>query len=224
MSWAVCSYYRVSVYVRTANLTNGRGASITLNGLSDDEDEIYGITGIETDTWKQYTIYVKTTAVNVSNVSVTLAMGADQDNAESKGVAFFDKVTVTALSSYKFYNNAPSIDTDTVKTIIIDDGETFLPGGSFSSNSVTEYGTALAGTVKTVNATNGANIYDVTNVRPAIENESTNYVLAITPGYNESDSSYNGGYASVESKDFTERALPVGSTLPTLWVLTESTL
>ena len=201
--WPVCSYYRISVYVKTVGVSNGRGASVSLNGLGDKEGVFYGINNIDTNgNWIKYTVFVKTTSVTSSNVSVTLALGCEGDHSESSGVAFFDSVTVTSLSSYKFYQAVSNDDSDTVKTIIVDDGETMFDGGQFSGTA-NDFGTITAGVIQTIDATNGANIYDITNVRPAIEDEQTNGILAISTGYDASNSTYFDGYASIKSKDFT---------------------
>ncbi|MBR2988162.1 MAG: hypothetical protein IKC64_00385 [Clostridia bacterium] len=201
--WPVCSYYRVSVYVKTVGVSNGRGASVKLNGLGDKEGVFYGINNIDTNgEWIKYTIFAKTTAVTSSNVSITLALGCDGDHAESTGVAFFDSVTVTSLSSYKFYQSASTVNSDTVKTIMVDDEETLFPGGQFNG-TVDDFGTVNSGIAQIVNATNGANLYDVSGVRPAIEDEAVNNILAISTSYDASTSTFYDGYASVTSKNFT---------------------
>ena len=96
------SYYRVSVWVRTYNVT-GAGASIEFYlGSANEKDKPFIFKGIGTKdgengttAWTQYTFYVKTLEEKVTSSTIKLSLGEyDADNKDllATGYAMFDAI------------------------------------------------------------------------------------------------------------------------------------
>lgn len=103
------SCYRVSVWVRTYNVT-GSGASVQLYlGSANESDHqlvFKGIKGTEGNSdWTKYTFYVKTLEESVSSITVKLALGeydADDKAKLSSGYAMFDAVEIEIIDEADF--------------------------------------------------------------------------------------------------------------------------
>lgn len=102
------SYYKVSVWVRTYNVTETSGAYIELYlGSANESDAPLIFKAVQSDEWTQYTFYVETLDDNVTSVRLRLGLGKyyDDDNTDgtlAKGYAMFDDVAVTSVSAEEF--------------------------------------------------------------------------------------------------------------------------
>lgn len=108
------SFYRVSVWVRTYNVT-GAGASIEFYlGSANEKDKPFIFKGIGTKegengttAWTQYTFYVKTLEEKVTAATVKLALGEyDADNKDllSTGYAMFDAIEFEIIDETAYDN------------------------------------------------------------------------------------------------------------------------
>lgn len=131
LSFAANKYYRISVYVKTGNFPEGKGATIKLTGLPEEvaiknintvkslnkdaaglpilnESNLYG--------FKQYTIYVATPSMTSSEVTLSLQVGdnnTDEDNQyynPARGYAFFDNVDAEEISPNIFNHETEDVD------------------------------------------------------------------------------------------------------------------
>ncbi|MCQ2603398.1 MAG: AAA family ATPase, partial [Clostridia bacterium] len=101
-------FYRVSVYVRTYNVTldsKGAGVELYLGSANEsDAPQIFnGITG--TTDWTKYTFYIKTLDEDVTSVTIKLSLGeykADDDTTLSSGYAMFDAVEIEIVDEDAF--------------------------------------------------------------------------------------------------------------------------
>lgn len=91
------SFYKVSVYVRTYNVT-GAGASVEFYlGSANDSENPLVFKNIKSDGWKLYTFYVKTLDDSVTSTTLKLKLGeydADNEDLLSTGYAMFDAITI----------------------------------------------------------------------------------------------------------------------------------
>lgn len=100
------NYGKFTVWVKTQNLrdwgNNGFGAYIAVNNTFNSLNQAqYRIQNIVSDSWKQYTIYVK--ADEVYNTSVTLVLGLGEDSYNAvEGTAFFDDIEFTHVDKSEF--------------------------------------------------------------------------------------------------------------------------
>ena len=119
------NFYRVSVWVRTYNVT-GAGASVEFYlGSANEKDNPFIFKGIGasaengTTAWTQYTFYVKTLEENVTSASIKLALGeydADDEAKLSTGYAMFDAIEFEIIDEDAF-NNAVAGDFVAVRTV-----------------------------------------------------------------------------------------------------------
>ena len=91
------SYYKISVKVRTAALTEG-GASIALTDGSNDSDPYLLVTDINTNgAWQTIDLFVQANQFRSTDIYLDLWLGrGGEDNTDThvEGVAFFDGVTL----------------------------------------------------------------------------------------------------------------------------------
>ncbi|MBR5173734.1 MAG: hypothetical protein IKW16_02160, partial [Clostridia bacterium] len=114
------SFYRISVWVRTYNVT-GAGASVEFYlGSANEKDNPFIFKGIdETTAWTQYTFYVKTLDENVTSATIKLALGeydADDEAKLSTGYAMFDAVEFEIIDEETF-DSAVAGDFVAVRTV-----------------------------------------------------------------------------------------------------------
>ena len=106
------NFYRVSVWVRTYNVT-GAGATIEFFlGSANEKDNPFVFKGIGTKegengttAWTKYTFYVKTLDEKVSSATIKLALGEyDADNKDllSTGYAMFDAIEFEIVDEAEF--------------------------------------------------------------------------------------------------------------------------
>ncbi|MDE6398464.1 MAG: hypothetical protein K2L51_03995, partial [Clostridiales bacterium] len=113
-------YYRIAAWVKTQDVTDGDGATLALFGMRDNTvgDTPYSgrnflatvtsCSGDDSNTarggYRQYSIYVKGSVLRDYTASVECRLGADSN--KSRGIAFFDNVTVEEISpaDYNSYN------------------------------------------------------------------------------------------------------------------------
>lgn len=131
VSFAAASYYRVSAYVKTGNFTEGKGATIKLDGLPEELkfSNINTVAELEKDSsglpvlneknmygFKKYTFYIATPLMTAHDVTLSLQVGdkAEDENDEdktyynpAKGYAFFDNIEAERISPNAFYTEAP---------------------------------------------------------------------------------------------------------------------
>lgn len=94
------SYYKITVDVYTTADT----ASIYITGLIKDADldNVNSFILIkDANTWKKYTIYLKTTTLNKTG-NIELWLGT-KNNTTSNGIAFFDNVDYKIISNSEYY-------------------------------------------------------------------------------------------------------------------------
>lgn len=131
VSFAAASYYRVSVYVKTGNFTEGKGATVKLVGLPEEvkfsnintvselakgDDGLPVLTADNMYGFKKYTFYIATPLMKAYDVTLSLQVGdkVEDENDEdktyynpAKGYAFFDNVEAERISPNAFYTEAP---------------------------------------------------------------------------------------------------------------------
>ncbi len=198
------SYYKITAWVKTENVSNASGAAVLIKDL---DSEPVGFTAINTNgEWKEYTIYVETSGTKDSMAALSLQLGSETVGGESAGVAYFDNVSVTELSSYNYYQVYGSTSpADNVMTLSYYDYNNLLNEGA-DFNDVTAFGTPVgAGTSDVIEAGNGiSGKYGVeTIVRPPVEKTATNKILALATAYDETEKTYESGFVGYKSKDFT---------------------
>lgn len=198
------SYYKITVWVKTENVSNASGAAVLIKDL---DSKPVGFTNINTNgQWKEYTIYVETIGTRESIASLSLQLGSETVGGESAGVAYFDNVSVTELSSYNYYqvygSNSPA---DNVMTLSYYDYDNLLNAGA-DFEDVTAFGTPVgAGTSEVIEAGNGiSGKYGVESiVRPPVEKSASNKILALSTKYDETEETYERGFVGYKSNDFT---------------------
>ncbi|MCI9031574.1 MAG: hypothetical protein HFK09_03510 [Clostridia bacterium] len=132
VSFAAASYYRISVYVKTGNFTEGKGATVKLSGLPEEVkfSAINTVSDLEKDPsdglpilneknmygFKKYTFYIATPLMKSYDVTLSLQVGdkIEDENDEdktyynpAKGYAFFDNIEAERISPNAFYTEAP---------------------------------------------------------------------------------------------------------------------
>ena len=120
------TFYRVSVWVRTYNVT-GKGAKVEFHlGSANEKDNPFSFTGIGTKegengttAWTKYTFYVKTLDENVTAANIKLSLGeydADDKSTLAKGYAMFDAIEFEIVDETEF-DNAVAGDFVAVRTV-----------------------------------------------------------------------------------------------------------
>ena len=123
------NFYRVSVWVRTYNVT-GKGASVEFYlGSVNEKDNPLKFTGIGTKegengttAWTKYTFYVKTLEENISASTIKLSLGeydADDKSTLSTGYAMFDAIEFEIVDEAEF-ESAVASDYVAVRTVAKD--------------------------------------------------------------------------------------------------------
>lgn len=133
MTLAQSAYFRFSVWVKTGDFATGTGASIRINGLDTPIaiNNINTVKGLSRDSnnvpvlnsdnlygWKQYFIYVATSPLAESTVTLTLMVGDDPTDDEqnpkntASGYAFFDAVTAERISPSTFAHESNNVTYD----------------------------------------------------------------------------------------------------------------
>ena len=121
------SFYRISVWVRTYNVTGDHGASVEFFlGSANEKDNPFIFSGIGTadeqngtTAWTKYTFYVKTLDEKVTSATIKLALGKyDADNKDllATGYAMFDSIEFEIIDETEF-DNAVAGDYVAVRTV-----------------------------------------------------------------------------------------------------------
>lgn len=115
---ASSSYYKVSVFVKTTNITHSSteegnyGATFQLVG---DNNSTKGFTGINTNNeWKEYTIYINST--DEINYNILLGLGNTTDKV--KGEVNFSSLTVTSIEEADYTTAVKNLQNDDLDNIM----------------------------------------------------------------------------------------------------------
>ncbi len=161
-------YYRVSAWIKQQEVSGGSGASLAISAVRDADPTVgryegknlfSSVTSCEGDTsnrarggFKQYSLYVKGSALRDYQASVECWLGNPGSGNKSRGIAIFDNVTVEEISpaDYNSYNaNGTSVDFDTAAGM---DGNAFVSipdtgisnGGFWQIDNYEEFGYPLS--------------------------------------------------------------------------------
>ena len=119
------SYYKVTFYAKTLQLSDGDSAYAILS-LTDIDTLTLNLdpsTAVDPDDngWAKYTFYVKTADVNLSNVNITFGLGKYEKDDDGKvltdkyatGYAMFDELTIEDIDEETYNSETLAIDNDT---------------------------------------------------------------------------------------------------------------
>lgn len=109
------TYYRLSFYANTENVSGGAGATAVVrgtNGVADSDNKLVslctGITGDPANTlgygWKQYAFYVRGSYLNDYEISLELWLG--QPDSLSSGIAMFDEIKLEKITPAFYGSNS----------------------------------------------------------------------------------------------------------------------
>lgn len=116
------TFYKVSVYVRTYNVT-GAGASVEFYlGSANDSENPLVFKEIKSDKWKEYTFYVKTLDEKVTSANIKLKLGeydADNEDLLSSGYAMFDAIKIETVTEEVYDNMKAQADAGTLDSAIL---------------------------------------------------------------------------------------------------------
>ncbi len=109
------SYYKLTAWVKTGGHSANGGASIIVDGVTEDT---LGFTGIRTPDlldgnaddkgWFEYTIFFAT-AYDTTTATISLQLGHDGVGGLTKGYAMFDNVNLVRINSSSFENAVESL-------------------------------------------------------------------------------------------------------------------
>ncbi len=124
------SFYKVSVWAKTYGVDSAKGAYITLDlGSADEDDSPLHFETINTDTWTEYNFYVQTAEENVTSIKLKLALGryidSDTDTLAS-GYAMFDDVEFEKISAEEYTTVSESA--NLLKREVVDSGNSGSTG------------------------------------------------------------------------------------------------
>ena len=83
--------YKISVIIKTENVENGAGANIAAYDCNGTSSGIFGTT----EKWTEHTVYL-TTVKDQSSIDLSLGLGGF--GIMSKGVAYFDDISIEKVS------------------------------------------------------------------------------------------------------------------------------
>lgn len=137
---AIGSYYKVSVDVKVVDITeNGAYIRFTNNAYA-----LFGpIVPLDNNDWQTYTLYLESSQINTSTVSISLSMGLGTTGA--KGYAFFDNVVAEKIT-YSEYQSADIDNINSKKYSMLAPDQDFLNTTSTSMPYSPAGWTATAGT------------------------------------------------------------------------------
>ncbi|MDD4839621.1 MAG: hypothetical protein PHE93_02980 [Clostridia bacterium] len=97
------TFFRISVWVKTYNVTEDKGAYVELAVTDNDKEFI----NINTSTWTEYVFFVKTADTDISNVAMKIGLGKNAETEEDTnslltGYAMFDNVTFGILTEAEY--------------------------------------------------------------------------------------------------------------------------
>ena len=205
------SYYKISVWAKTGSLSANSGASIVVNGVTEEsagfkgEVDTKGVT--ENKGWAEYVLYVETSAYKTATATLGLQLGSDKENSYTKGYVMFDNIVATEITYKAFYDETRGIQTSDRKTVVsaLEDVP-YMTGGDFETENA--FGTigGNATTIKKIeNAENGVaenNMYGLEKQLYApFDNGNANNVFIVST-YNNAKSIFDEGYGYIESKTF----------------------
>ena len=114
-SLSSASYYKLSVWVKTYNVTNGKANVKLILGNNDE----YAFTGIDTSTnsdhWTQYTFFISTKDYKTS-LSALVQLGLGSEESLATGYAGFDDVLFAKITEAEY---AAAVEGDTVKKVAL---------------------------------------------------------------------------------------------------------
>lgn len=134
------STYKISVFVKTDMLDEGKGAfvKLTASGL-DYADSKKTFSKIADTDWTEYCFYIKTADTDLSGITISLGLGEvdDEDNPTltTKGYALFDDFKIEKISETVY--DAATEGTSLIKLEAKDSDITI--GGDDTDDDVTEY-------------------------------------------------------------------------------------
>lgn len=99
-------YYKLSVWVRTAEIEKG-GAYVRIKTSTDKEEQICSVTGVTSDDWTEVSIIIKPDKKRAKEIYLQLGLGTGGKNDEEnnvKGAAFFDEITLTNATKEEYEN------------------------------------------------------------------------------------------------------------------------
>lgn len=135
------SIYKISVWVKTNKLEEGKGAFIKLasSGL-DYADAKKTFSKIVANDWTEYVYYVKTADAALSGLTVSLGLGEvdDDDNPTllAKGYALFDDFKIEKVSETEFDG---IVENDNVKKFTAKDSDISIGGDKKDNSGESEY-------------------------------------------------------------------------------------
>jgi hypothetical protein len=96
------TYFRISIWVKTYNVEEGKGAFIEIDAGENDQEFL----NINTGVWTEYVFFIKTSDVSVSDVKIKIGLGREGENEDEAGFvtgyAMFDNVTFGILTQTEF--------------------------------------------------------------------------------------------------------------------------
>ena len=114
------SYYRITFYVKTADIEAGKGLTAKMNAISVEFTNINtGALGDENNEYTKFTVMVKTGSSSISNFEIVFNLG-EKDNALT-GVALISDIDITKFANENDYKKAlEEIDENDKHTIVKD--------------------------------------------------------------------------------------------------------
>lgn len=97
------TFFKISVFAKTYNIEEGKGAYITIDIGENDKEFL----NVNTADWTEYVFYIKTADTEVSNVTINIGLGRkatgdDETQGFVTGYAMFDNVTFGLLTETEF--------------------------------------------------------------------------------------------------------------------------
>lgn len=142
------SFYRLSFWMNTANLSLNNGAKVKVFQIDDDDEtkntELATYSSINVDEWTEYIAYIKGSATKEHRFGLSINLGEGDINTPDtrvKGVAYFTAPTWQKIS-YDEYTNANKGDTNTKEIAAKDstaEKTSALSNGFFGSFESSEY-------------------------------------------------------------------------------------
>lgn len=103
------TYGKISFWINTQNITahGDFGANVRIeNSFNSTTQKSYVLSGINTDGWKQYTVYVKADANYETKINVVLSLGyantKESQSSTANGTVYFDDIVYEEVSKEEF--------------------------------------------------------------------------------------------------------------------------
>lgn len=133
------SYYRISFWVKTANIPEGKGLTATMSAISAEFTNINtGAVDSDSNEYKLFTVLVKTGKSSISNFEIDFSLGEKNNNIS--GLALISDIDVYKFSTESDYTKeVEAVDKNDKNTIIKD----FSDSASSDSSSTDETADSL---------------------------------------------------------------------------------